>query len=166
VIVLKPTYPLFGLALPGYVFLFVVMGIAQLILPRVSWQGHLAGIIVGLMVGGGAFEWFEDYLALCTLVWTLLAFIASIKLTGAREFPYIVIQDAQDNDRQDIRVVNGSVHGQHRMFDIGSCEWLHLRRGSALISLVCSLCAFDSCSLSYSEIVHLNAPDGPGDGQI
>jgi len=108
-ILLKPTYPLFGLHLPGYVFMFVMLGVAQLILPRVSWQGHLAGIIVGLLIAAPAFEWFGDYLALCTLVWTLIAFVASLKMTGAREFPYIVIQDPQDLERQDMRVVNGEI---------------------------------------------------------
>lgn len=39
-------------------------------------QGHLSGIVIGFAIGGGVFRWFDNYLALCTLIWSDAAPIA------------------------------------------------------------------------------------------
>ena len=41
----------------------------RILLRAVGLQGHLSGIIVGFAIGGGVFRWFDNYLALCTLIW-------------------------------------------------------------------------------------------------
>ena len=61
---------LFGLNLSPFIMLFVYMALSQFLLPNVSFTGHLSGVIVGLIIGGGGFKWYGSYLALCLLIWS------------------------------------------------------------------------------------------------
>jgi hypothetical protein len=104
---------LFGLSLSPFIMLFVYLGISQLILPNVSFTGHLSGIIIGLLIGGGAFHWFNDYLAICLLIWVLIGMIVSLKISHRFEMNYIRILDADEVNGP--RMEHGSEHSDTHM---------------------------------------------------
>ncbi len=102
---------LFGLNLSPFIMLFVYLGISQLILPNASFTGHLSGIIIGLIIGAGGFDWFGNYLALCLLIWVVIATIVSLKVSHRFEMNYIRILDPDEAHAAggDVHMVNGEI---------------------------------------------------------
>ena len=70
----------FGLAVPNLVLPFVYLFGTQLLIRRVSFIGHLSGLIIGLLIHLGLCRWWDHYLLLTALIWLPIAFVWSVKL--------------------------------------------------------------------------------------
>jgi membrane associated rhomboid family serine protease len=68
---LIPTpFPLFGFDIPAWLMPFIFLGVTQLFIRNASFLGHLAGILIGFTIALGWFDWVEDYLCLCGVIWS------------------------------------------------------------------------------------------------
>jgi membrane associated rhomboid family serine protease len=70
-ILIPVPWPIFGVNIPAWIVPFLFLAITQFLIPNASFLGHLAGIIIGFAIGGGAFEWFNEYLFLCGFIWSV-----------------------------------------------------------------------------------------------
>jgi len=63
----------------------------SIIVPQASFVGHLAGLIVGFMVGGGLFEWLGDYWLCQIAIWVLISLVVSLKTSRILALPWLEI---------------------------------------------------------------------------
>jgi len=100
----------FGLPIPSWLVPIVYLVILGLI-PGISFVGHLAGIVIGFLIGLGAFRWFDNYLLICTAFWFFVAVIASAKTTT--DLPlgciHIIDPDEMEREERNVTIVNGVV---------------------------------------------------------
>jgi membrane associated rhomboid family serine protease len=75
----------FSLAVPNLVLPFLYLFATQLLIRRVSFIGHLSGIVIGLIIALAAFRWFDHYLLLSSIIWLTLLTLWNIKTTS--DFP-------------------------------------------------------------------------------
>ena len=66
------SYGVLGLAIPGHLLPFGSLVLTQVLIPRASFVGHLAGILVGYAVGFGAFAWMTPWWSLSLAAWTTI----------------------------------------------------------------------------------------------
>lgn len=66
------TYSVLGLAIPGHLLPFGSLVLTQVLIPRASFVGHLAGILVGYAIGFGAFDWVTPWWSASLAVWTTI----------------------------------------------------------------------------------------------
>ena len=89
-------FPIFGFSIPSLAMPFVWLVLTQLILPNAGFKAHLAGIVAGFAIGGGTFEWVDNYLFLCGVAWTLILFVATLKTSHTLELSWIRMEEAVD----------------------------------------------------------------------
>jgi membrane associated rhomboid family serine protease len=68
---------LFGLRIPWSFVPFLNIAVIQLLIPRVSFIGHLSGVIVGFAIRWHAFDWVTRALFWNLLPWAALFFFAA-----------------------------------------------------------------------------------------
>eukprot|EP01112_Ceratiomyxa_fruticulosa_P019733 TRINITY_DN6525_c0_g1_i1.p1 TRINITY_DN6525_c0_g1~~TRINITY_DN6525_c0_g1_i1.p1 ORF type:complete len:256 (-),score=25.74 TRINITY_DN6525_c0_g1_i1:251-1018(-) len=78
-----------GFSIPPFLFPFVPLVLTSLIVPNASFIGHLSGIIVGLGIAFGYFDWFNNYLFFGTLSWVFIFLIYNIKVTTSLRMPFL-----------------------------------------------------------------------------
>lgn len=60
------------LSVPMGVAPFASLLLAQVLVPRASWLGHLAGILSGLALALGLLDWVTPYWAACVAMWAAI----------------------------------------------------------------------------------------------
>jgi membrane associated rhomboid family serine protease len=77
------TVSIMGFQIPWSIMPFVNLVVVQLLIPGVSLIGHLAGIVVGFLVGWHAFDWFSPTVMWNVLPWLVVVFLGSWAKTRA-----------------------------------------------------------------------------------
>eukprot|EP00455_Lapot_gusevi_P015793 TRINITY_DN18049_c0_g1_i2.p1 TRINITY_DN18049_c0_g1~~TRINITY_DN18049_c0_g1_i2.p1 ORF type:complete len:218 (-),score=19.95 TRINITY_DN18049_c0_g1_i2:95-709(-) len=101
-------------AIPSEFAPFFSLLVTQLIVPNASFIGHLSGILIGYLVSFGAFYWFSDYLFICTLMWTIIFSLKSLKTTTNLPMPCLVIEEEDIEIGNRARIVNGVIEPSSR----------------------------------------------------
>jgi membrane associated rhomboid family serine protease len=68
---------LFGLQIPWSFMPFANIILIQILIPRVSFIGHLSGVLVGFLIRWHIFDWVTPQLFWNVLPWTILFFFAN-----------------------------------------------------------------------------------------
>lgn len=90
---------LFGLlSLPISFAPFESLIFTSIIVPQASFLGHLAGIIVGYLIGWGVVQGMTNYWAVTFAFWIAIGFLWSLSRTTSFEFPYLKIESVADLD--------------------------------------------------------------------
>ncbi|KAJ4969365.1 hypothetical protein NE237_016066 [Protea cynaroides] len=88
---------LFGfLSLPISFAPFESLILTSIIVPQASFLGHLSGIIVGYSIAWGLIYGMDNYWAISMLGWIVLAFVFSLKRSGAFDLSFIEIEPVTD----------------------------------------------------------------------
>ena len=82
---------IFGLPVYNLLLPFVYLFGTQLLIRRVSFIGHLSGIVIGLLIHLGLFRWWDRYLLLVALTWLPLAFVYNAKLHSPFPMPWLSV---------------------------------------------------------------------------
>lgn len=72
-----------GLRVPNMVLPFVYLFGTQLLIRRVSFIGHSSGIVIGLLIALGTFQWFDHFAGVAGCVWLLILFLTSVRTHSA-----------------------------------------------------------------------------------
>lgn len=95
---------LFGvLSLPISFAPFESLIFTSIIVPQASFLGHLSGIIVGYAIGWGLIHGMNNYWALTMLGWMSLAFVVSLKRSGAVNLEFLEIESVSDSSLPTVR---------------------------------------------------------------
>lgn len=81
------SFSVLGLAIPAHLMPFGSLVLTQVLIPRASFVGHLAGIAVGYAVGFGAFAWMNLWWTLCLAAWAIVGVLNLCTLLRRRHFP-------------------------------------------------------------------------------
>ncbi|EPS71204.1 rhomboid protein, partial [Genlisea aurea] len=88
---------LFGvLSLPISLAPFESLVFTSIVVPRASFIGHLAGIVVGYAIAWDVIHGMNNYWAVSMLGWICLAFVCSLKKSGAFSFDFLEIESVAD----------------------------------------------------------------------
>ena len=74
----------------------------SVMVPRVSFFGHLSGVLVGYLIGFGYFDWFNFYWGVTMCLWIILAMIWSLVEDGRFHLPFV--QFANENEIEQILI--------------------------------------------------------------
>lgn len=66
------SFSVLGLAIPAHLMPFGSLALTQVLIPKASFVGHVAGIVVGYAVGFGAFAWMNIWWTLCLAAWAIV----------------------------------------------------------------------------------------------
>lgn len=78
----------------------------SIIVPQASFVGHLAGIIVGYLIGWGLFQGISDFWALTGTIWLGIAFVASLKRSSPFQLDWIQVETVSES-APPVRLVGG-----------------------------------------------------------
>jgi membrane associated rhomboid family serine protease len=93
--VLSVKRPTHALSLLGFINLpvnlapFGSLVFTSVIVPRASFVGHLAGILMGYLVAWGCFQWMNWYWTGVLAFWVIVGFFSSLKATTDVHLPFI-----------------------------------------------------------------------------
>eukprot|EP00475_Leptophrys_vorax_P032253 TRINITY_DN4961_c0_g1_i8.p1 TRINITY_DN4961_c0_g1~~TRINITY_DN4961_c0_g1_i8.p1 ORF type:complete len:250 (+),score=49.35 TRINITY_DN4961_c0_g1_i8:755-1504(+) len=80
---------------------FCSLFLIQLLVPQASFIGHLAGILVGFLIGFGMLSWVNDFLFWCLFFWTVVVLVFNVKQYSRIPLPCIqVFPSASNSPRQ------------------------------------------------------------------
>mmetsp|Transcript_31999 Transcript_31999/g.51683 ORF Transcript_31999/g.51683 Transcript_31999/m.51683 type:complete len:267 (-) Transcript_31999:552-1352(-) len=110
--ILQPTSVLnfFGLQLPISYAPFGSLILTSILVPQASFLGHLAGIIIGLGIGWGLFEWVTTYWFANYMLWSAIITVASAKQSGQIDLPFISLStdiEQSSSSTSTLRMENG-----------------------------------------------------------
>lgn len=83
---------LLGVRVPALLAPFLALALTQVLVPRASFVGHLAGILAGLAVAAGAFAWLDSWAFAELLLWGSVALVWSLKVSSPIPVPWIVLE--------------------------------------------------------------------------
>ncbi|XP_024402289.1 RHOMBOID-like protein 13 [Physcomitrium patens] len=90
---------LFGLlSLPISLAPFESLIFTSIIVPQASFLGHLAGILVGYLIGWGVVQGMTIYWAATLTFWIALGFVWSLSRTTSFQLPYLEVDSVADLD--------------------------------------------------------------------
>ena len=79
----QSSYNIVGLSVSAQLIPFASLMLTTVLIPRASFLGHLAGIIVGYAAAFGAFTWMTPFWTLSLGLWAVLGAHISITLCFA-----------------------------------------------------------------------------------
>ena len=68
----QSSYSVLGLSVSPHVVPFASLMLTTVLIPRASFLGHLAGIIMGYAAAFGAFAWMTPFWTLSLALWAVL----------------------------------------------------------------------------------------------
>lgn len=84
---------LFGVAVPLSLAPFGSLILTSLLIPRASFIGHLAGIIVGYGISFKLFDWYDDYMFCVSVLWVAVLFVVSLRRTTQHGPEWLTVAD-------------------------------------------------------------------------
>lgn len=100
---------MFGLlSLPISFAPFESLIFTSILVPQASFLGHLAGIIVGYLIGWGVVQGMTSYWAIVISLWAAVGFLLSLKKTGPFELPFLEIESVLDPDMPSVGAVSSN----------------------------------------------------------